>query len=317
MSQAQIEAKRIEDEKKTIDSERKNQKKKSNFLLILSGILYTIINIFSYFLKKLKVLKNNPLGITTFSSSIRLFIYAILSYIFIKHTKFERHQYFSFIIIGIIIILILIVSISIEDTSNYFAKVILKSIISSKNCIVYTIGLFVHGLIGIITSIILQLFLGNISCENSTNFKDGFTLCDEETGKFKTILYSFSKIEGINIFLVFGTIIFNFMETISIFLLMYNYSLNHYGITYIICSFVKIIMDNDKSYEITMVIVTIIGDIIIFFMTLVYNEIIILRFCNLEKYTKTEIRRRCLSDIKNNNIEFQELVFKEDDSQFI
>ena len=97
----------------------------------------------------------------------------------------------------------------------------------------------------------------------------------------------------------------NLFENVFIFLLIYYFSLNHFGASFpmssILLQFIK------KSYsgkELKYPYIA--GSLIIIFMCFVYNEFIILKFCGLNKNTKIQIEKRAL-------IEFNIISPKEND----
>ena len=92
----------------------------------------------------------------------------------------------------------------------------------------------------------------------------------------------------------FLLILMNFYEIWAKWLLIFNFSVNHYGA---ICAIPLIFIFTFKNGTgIGNSIVYIIGNAIIIFMAFVYNEIIILRFCGLDKNTAIEISRRSIRD---------------------
>ena len=97
------------------------------------------------------------------------------------------------------------------------------------------------------------------------------------------MIKSFGFEKFINVFTV-PLIIINFCEIWSIWLLISNFSVNHFGA---ICSCsiqLFAICFNIKNIQLGNYIVYTIGSIIIIFMAFVYNEIIILKFCDFYYY---------------------------------
>ena len=87
----------------------------------------------------------------------------------------------------------------------------------------------------------------------------------------------------------------NLFENIFIFLLIYYFSLNHFGASFPISSILlqfikKSYSGNELKYP------YIAGSLSIIFMSLVYNEFIILKFCGLDKNTKIQIKKRAVID---------------------
>ena len=113
-------------------------------------------------------------------------------------------------------------------------------------------------------------------------------------GNYKSIIFS--------ILLV----LVNFCETWSIWLLILNFSVNHFATFNSISLFFNF-ADIFLITQPIIFIVCILGIVIIVFTLLIYNEIIILKFCDLDKNTAIEINRRALIDL--------DCSFEEDDDE--
>ena len=114
-------------------------------------------------------------------------------------------------------------------------------------------------------------------CDKIEGFIRDFYFC-EENHKFRTILYNLKNFRNFNGFISIGIIFLNCFENVFIFLLIYIFSLNHFGASYPISSILlQFILKNNTNN--TLKIPYIIGTIIIIFMSLVNSEIIILKFC--------------------------------------
>ena len=154
---------------------------------------------------------------------------------------------------------------------------------------------FFNGITGLFLSVILQIILSFFNCDHYEIYfnNNKYDFCNN--GKIKTILENFKSFQKFGEFYTFFSIIFNFVEIVCIWLLIYDYSINHFAAVYIIPSFLEFIFKkNNLGYEL----MYIIGCIVIILMALVYNEIIILKFCGFEKNTKIEITQRALSESK-------------------
>ena len=115
-------------------------------------------------------------------------------------------------------------------------------------------------------------------------------MCDSHKN-FQGMIESFNFKEIINSFYFSISLVsINFGEILFIWLLIFNFSVNHLGA---ICSTLLFAFCFTISQlQPVHYIVYIIGSVIITFMTFVYNEIIILRFCGFDTNTVIEIDKR-------------------------
>ena len=104
---------------------------------------------------------------------------------------------------------------------------------------------------------------------------------------------NFTNFENFGGLLTFLLIVFDFIEVISIWFLIYYFSIAHFAAVYLIPSFFEYII-NHRYYKYEAI--YIIGCVIIIIMALIYNEIIILKFCGFDINTKIEITKRAKSD---------------------
>ena len=285
-----------------LSSQRKRQKIKraqilkrielqSNFILILAGFIYFVVVFASNILYALKSYgKDFSGGIVILSAYVRLIIFAILTHIFIKYAKIYRHHYTSMIVLAIIIIMFFITSFIFEIGFSFIYAIGLIYLFKTNGNI-YKL-LFFKGLIGIILSFLVQLPLSFYECKKSDYFLDNFKYCDDN-GKYILIFENFKSFEKFGGFLTIGIIISNCLENICIYLLIYYFSLNHYGALFAIPIYARFLLDN---YSLGLKIAYFIGGIIILFATLTYTEIIILNFWGLERNTKSEISKRANSE---------------------
>ena len=293
---------------KKIKMKQYNDNKK---LLFLTAILDFIATTIKYIFNNIELRRNVSGGLTVLSSCSRLLLIILLSHFLIKSEKLKKHQYFSAIIILIIVIIISILSLIFEGESNYdfFIKLILMIVPEFLYIFVYICGaiylsksqgniykmVFFNGITGLFLSVILQIILSFFNCDHYEIYfnNNKYDFCDN--GKIKTILENFKSFQKFGEFYTFFSIFFNFVEIVCIWLLIYDYSINHFAAVYIIPSFLEFIFkENNLGYEL----MYIIGCIVIILMALVYNEIIILKFCGFEKNTKIEITQRALSESK-------------------
>ena len=215
------------------------------------------------------------------------------------------HHYLSAIILLIVVIIINIFSFAKEDNSNYFPKFLIMVLPEIYFSFSYVCGaeyiymskgniyklLFIDGIIGIILSILFQVITHfSIYCDSIKEFFiDGEKYCDE-SNRLNTMI----DILSFNIFDIGISILLNFIhffEIWLIWLLIFNFSVNHFSAIQSIASFFLLLIDIKHPY-IGNYVVFILGSVIIIFTALVYNEIIILRFCGFDKNTVVEINRR-------------------------
>ena len=290
--------------------EIKNNCKKI-FLLIFVCILDFLAVTTNTIVVETNLYNERTSGLVSIALTTRLFAIALLSYFIIKNSKMYSHHYLSIIIILIVVISIIIFSAinKKEKNNDYVLKLGLFILPELLYSIMYVFGakyllitdgniyklLFIEGILGIILSIILQVIIFfSVDCSSIQNFlNEGATYCYGENGKrIKTMIVnlSFEKFGG---FVGIIKIIIHFFEMGSIWLLIYNFSANHFGAIQSIPSFIFFnlgVEDINTLY--------ILGSIIIVFMTFVYNEIIILRFCGFDKNTVDEINIRSLRETR-------------------
>ena len=168
-----------------------------------------------------------------------------------------------------------------------------RYLLKSKGNVYYL--LFINGIISITLSILLQIIFSFFSCHKSKIFVDKFNYCDED-GKYNNILSNLKSFNDFGGWLSIGIILTFCIENICTYLVTYYFSLNHYGALFAIPTYLRFVIDD---YNLLLRIYYIIMGIIIVFMTLVYTEILILRFWGLESNTKEEIIKRSDSEYSN------------------
>ena len=295
----------------------KKSKLKKKLLLLLVCVLNFLAGISNTIIRKTKLFSERTVCLISLTVVIRLFAIAILSYIIIKNTKLYRHHYLSIVIILIVELVTHIISSITEDYTDYFPKLGLMILPELLYSIMYVCGskyllvtegnifklLFIDGVIGMILSIILQIFSFFLPCYHNQNENDYGPFIDDtfncDGDKLKTMLKNFKEKEfeiDSSIILIFA----NFIETWLIWFLIYSFSVNHFGAVHTIPLFFYFCIKNnkEKNYFTTgNLIMLILGGFIIIFMTFVYNEILILKFLYLDKNTAIEINKRALEDV--------------------
>ena len=310
------------------DKKTKKNNRKKIFLLILVCILNFFSVTSDTVVKKTALSEGRTVCLISLTVVIRLFAIAILSHFIIKNMKLYKHHYLSIAIILIVIIVIHIISYFISNFDDYFPKLGLMILPELLFSIMYVFGakylsitkgniyklLFINGIIGMILSILLQLFSYNfLPCViNNNDGKDNYTSIDNSTfiddtfycdkkKKLKTMLKNFEYVEfkvGFSLLIILA----NFFETWFIWDLIFNFSVNHFGAVHIIPLYFHFLMlifikSDNECFDAKNYTLLILGGVIIIFMTFIYNEIIILKFCGLDKNTAIEINKRALREI--------------------
>lgn len=294
---------------------KRNIKCKGFVLLILAGILNFVCEFMSHIMYELKAYEDLSGGIVILSANVRVFIFPLLSYYLIQSKSLHKHQFYSIIIISVVIFLLIISSFIFENNKNkqFFQQFGIMIFPEIGYSFLYTIGLlyliksdcnvyqllFLIGIICIILSLLIQFIFSNIDCQRKDYFLERFQYCQD--GKFITILSNFESFEKFGGFLSIGIIISNFIENVLIYLIAYNFSIIHFGVINAIPTYLRFVIDN---YSVILRIYYTLGGIIIIFMTLVYTEIVILKFWGLDKNTKKEIQKRSITE--------SELIIDED-----
>ena len=289
--------------------EKKRSLKKICLLILVCILDFVYITYYSIIIK-IENLTNASGGLLSLSIIIRLFVIAILSKLIIKNTKLYRHHYLPIITLLILVIAINIFIIYKEVISDYFLKLTKFIFLELLSSLMYVCGakylsiakgniykfLFIDGIIGIILSILLQVIAYFLPCNLVRNFiYNDPNECNDDDKNLKSMIKSFGFKELVKYFyLSIPLCLIIFCEVCSIWLLIFNFSVNHFGA---ISSFGLIFIYMFKAnIQIGNSILYFIESFIIIFMSLVYNEIIILRFCDFDKNTAIEINKRSMKD---------------------
>ena len=313
----------------------KKKNKKNNikkFLLILTCIIDFIAVTCNTIKRKTNLFSMASSGQSSLSIVIRLFAIAIFSHFFIDNLRMYKHHYLSIIIIIIVVVTTNIYSFIKEKIDDYFLRLVLMILPDLYFSIMYVCGakylsiskgnifklLFFDGIIGIFLSILFQIiaycFIPCDFIQNSECFDDGVPYCDGK--KIKTMVNNFIEKE-FDPFRSILLIILNFVETWAIWYLIFSFSVNHFGAIYIIPSFVFFIVKGYKKAQNSNPLILIIGNAIIIFMTFVFNEIIILKFCGFDKNTAVEINKRALRELKCDFGEDNDEIYAKDNDNYI
>ena len=252
---------------------------------------------------------------------IYLIITAHMSYLFLNY-KFYLHQKTSMIISPLLSLLLLAFLVILNNTdqkNNTLYSVLFLILcvgLKSLRYILYVFGkvfmdkMFVThiklmtflGLFGIIFSLIANAisFLINLEFIENPDLNDYFII---QTGfkRFKNIFDNWGYSEDYQWITLILVIIFWFAENYIVWFCIYTFSPNHFTIYSSINSIAALIMEiynytfgeNNKNILMNLIsipfIIAVFG---VFASGLIFNEIFIIRVCNMDKYTKVEINRR-------------------------
>ncbi len=290
----------------------KEKKIKSIIYIILLTIIGLLTNIF-YFVFRIinNDEKNNllSLGKQSIGAFFQIIYFLILSKIILKKRVYKHH--FISLIIIIFNLLLLIInyckcfkgeSVSIFIFYFFYYFLFSLSYIYGKKYlnIFYASPYSLMIKIGGISLIIIMIYdiIAYIICENNNTDFHGIIIGFKNNFNFSAICF----------FLL--DIIFYFLSNIGILLTIYYFIPFHYIISESISEYIYYAYDcfltDNSNYKTVDIIIYMITYIIILFFSLVFNEIIILNFCNLSYNIKKNIEKRELEDIfyttRNSNL---------------
>lgn len=250
--------------------------------------------------------KENVINIIPFRISIRIFIMYTLSFFILYSERHYRHQTLSLLLIIIIIIFFYILDFLLKIiviNDNLLTHIIitfaqeflfcLDNVIGAKflsisNGNVYKL-LFFNGLFGLLIIIIINLLNGLIHCSDF-KLKDNYCEGDNLKNLFNLDINAKKLIK----FII--SLILSIIEMACTWLLIFYKTVNHLSIACAIHLNLRFLIDRINNNNIFYSILPFICFILVVFFSFVYNEIIILRFCNLEKNTSEEIEKRAIED---------------------
>ena len=298
----------IEELKKKINKKRKNK-----------GIIYLVplctIGLLSYFYRNFFEDNNFVFAKQSVGVFFEIAFYVSLSYLILKQ-KFYKHNYISLIIIAFSLVIIFIISIF-YNKNEYIIYSFVYYIFYSLGFSLYDVlgkkymndlfqtPYFMMLVIGIVNSFILiiyDLFAYNFNPKISgiiIGFQNNIT----SVGKFFAFVFH---------------IITNFIWNLGIWLTVYYFTPCHFFISEFIAQFIKYWIDLSNSesnfYSTANAIIFTFLYFINFFCFLVFNEVIILNFYNLDYNTKKRIRERMKIDDEYIKKEFPLINLNLDDS---
>ena len=304
-----------------IEKEKINKRQTRKKYLFILGL--TIIYLIPMFLDSY-CSSNQNINFKT-SSSVSVFFciisYVLLSRLILGH-KTYRHQIFSLTIIivcniiSIILILtgeknkvnsnmainfvIMAVILSLYALYNVLEKIFFNSFMTSPYYLMFIIGLI---------TLVLIIIYETITCLAFGDNKDF-------NGAFYQIKYNIKNIKLYPLLFI-GDVISAFLWVGGIHLTVYFFSPCHFIISESISQILSTIINNSlEGYNIAATIVIYVLFVIIIFASLIYNEIIILKFWKLNINTKKHITKRSNSELllmfkneqkKDNELEIEEI----------
>jgi len=291
----------------------KNQEKLSQISrsvkwLFISSLVYVISHILYSYMKTTKSYINRRTSLITFPYLIRIITTIILSNIFIKYIKIYKHHYVSIIAIIILILIINIVGLILNDNQNIsgFLKVAFVNFCisfnyvfggvflnkSKGNVLLLSFSTSIFLFISIILIHIINLIIQDCSFGNSNDVNDPNIFCNNN--EFKKFYDDFDKFKNLNTYIY---LFLTFFRQIINWYIIYIFSPNHYAaISSIEVFFITLITLKEAFNGL---IIYLFASLLIVFFLMVYNEMIILNFCGLEKNTKVEIYKRAEKENSN------------------
>ena len=313
-----------------IKMEKKQRKRKFRYLILLSLfnffnlLAYDIINIF----KPSDYYKN-----FFYILSIPFFfiITAFMSFVFLNYHIY-RHQKLSMIISPILSLSLLFILVALNDgekKNNKSPEAILFLIeclgLRSLRYILDVLGklfmdkMFVSqiklmtylGIFGIIFSLIANLlsFFVNWNFVKNPDLNDYFIITTNKK-RLKNIFDDWGDFGDYNWLLFIANIILWFAENYIKWFCIYSFSPNHYtvyaSINSIIIIFIEIVVKHFNLKKIMIKIFSLIALCGIFICGLIFNEIIIIRICDLDKFTNVEINNRQKKETNISMVKYNE-----------
>ena len=323
-----------------IKMDKKQRKRKFRYLILLSFfnffnlLAYDIINIF----KPSDYYKN-----FFYILSIPFFfiITAFMSFIFLNYHIY-RHQKLSMIISPILSLSLLFILVALNDgekKNNKSPEAILFLIeclgLRSLRYILDVLGklfmdkMFVSqiklmtylGIFGIIFSLIANLlsFFVNWNFVKNPDLNDYFIITTNKK-RLKNIFDDWGDFGDYNWLLFIANIILWFAENYIKWFCIYSFSPNHYtvyaSINSIIIIFIEIVVKHFNLKKIMIKIFSLIALCGIFICGLIFNEIIIIRICDLDKYTNVEINNRQKKETNISMVKYNENNSEYPDNSF-
>ena len=236
--------------------------------------------------------------------------FCIISYVIFSRLllgdKIYRHQIFSLIIIFVSIVINNVLIITGGDNSNFLLNILLLFIIDA-----------LYGLYNVLEKKYFNLFrdivwhlmfvIGLMSLIIVLLYETITVLAWGKDRDFNGIFYQFEKnFENNNLYLLIFLldILIAFVFIAGIQLTVYFFTPCHFIISESVSQILSILFNNSlKDHPIYTKIIVYIFSVIIFMAALIYNEIIIIKLCNLEFDTTKHVLKRAEERDDDNNVE--------------
>ena len=163
------------------------------------------------------------------------------------------------------------------------------------------------GIFGIVFSLITNYlsFYINLKFIDNTNLNDYFIITNDFK-RFKNIFDEWGDFGEYNwvILILISIIILWFAENYVSWFCVYTFSPNHFTIYSSICIIVELLFEliGFKEYNVKIIVLCILSVLalfLIFISSLIFNEILIIRICEMDKNTNVEINKRQKEEIEN------------------
>ena len=272
-----------------------------DFLGKYSNVIFNIILAKSnYTIKKMEL---NAISV------FNIFSMCILSYL-ILHSPFYRHHYFSLIINSI-----LILGLGAIDLVNIFGGDgwvirLIYNIMKILNTIFYCAeDVYAKVLLSFYSISPYNLLLYRGLCVGLFSFLFSITFIfveiPDEKGENSIVFTRFYKIyeDKLNLLYAILNTLNNFFYNIHIFFIIDKFSPTHYSIANNIDTFGSLLVGIIfGKIEISQFFIKLVLCFALIFISLIYNEIIILNFCGLQRYTKLFLQNEANTDISQTKI---------------
>ena len=267
-----------------------------DFLGKYSNVTFNIILAKTNFV--FKKIKLNALSVINI---IAIYILSIL----ILHSPFYRHHYFS-LFINLIFLIALVVIDQIKIFGDDECKIqILYTILRLLNTIFYSFeDVYGKVLLSIesISPYLLLFYRGIIVGIITLVFSIVFIFIDipDENSENSVVFTRFWKIyeNKLGILHVIGVALINFFFNLHIYFIIDKFSPTHYAVATMFDSFGSLIISIFYgNIEISEFFLRLGLCLVLIFAGLIYNEIIILNFCGLQKFTKLFMEKEARADI--------------------
>ena len=318
-----------------IEKLKKEKKQSKSRLLVLILIpLYNFFNLLFYdFLNIFKPVDYNKNYFYSLSIPFFFIITALLSLLLLNY-KIYRHQKLSMIIYPILSLSLLIILIknnidkekrngiiyivlfyieSLGLRSLRYVLVVLGKLFMEKMFISYIKLMTYLGVFGLIFSLIANSlsFLINVNFIGNPDLNEHFIIEGNNKKRLKNIFDRWGNFDNLNWLIFIGIIILWFIEKYVSWFCIYTFSPNHYtiyaSINSIIVLFIELIQfpyfQPSNLFINIFITIALFG---IFIFGLIFNEVIIIRLWELEKYTNVEIDKRQKEETKISMIKFND-----------